>query len=205
MSLGRDDQPVLLIIGGPNGSGKSSAYHDSRIEEDGRYFRIINPDLFAARIARMERLEPEAANLEAVNRIAAWLETSILAGHTVGVETVLSTDKYRPLVTRAKALNYAFWLIYVILDTPERNVERVRLRVRRGGHAVPENKIVDRYSRSLQQLPWFLEQADRALIYDNSGAAPRRIGEKTNGILTISDVAPPALAASVKSLGEEAR
>ena len=37
----------------------------------------------------------------AVRRIEAWLETSIKAHQTVGVETVLSTGKYRRLVTAA--------------------------------------------------------------------------------------------------------
>jgi predicted ABC-type ATPase len=107
------------------------------------------------------------------------------------VETVLSTDKYRRLVTMAKQTGHQFQLIYVVLDNPERNIERIKTRVANGGHAVPDEKVHARYWRSLGQLPWFMDQADHALIYDNSGATPRLAGEKKNARTWI-DVAAPA-------------
>lgn len=196
----RDDAPRFLIIGGPNGSGKSSAYRKSVAETDGHAFLIINPDLFAARIAEAEALPLPAANLQAVQRIEAWLETSILAGHTIGVETVLSTGKYRRLVTKAKALGYIFHFVYVLLEDPLLNIERVGIRVKRGGHAVPEDKIKERYWKSLEQMTWFLEQADQALIYDNSGAMPRRIGMKQGRRIEIDPDAPAVLVERLRTM-----
>ena len=152
----RIERPIFWIIAGPNGSGKTSAYEDLKIETSARSIWIINPDLLSARIAQTERLSLAKANLAAVRRIEAWLETSIGAYQTVGVETVLSTPKYRRLVKAAKAREFEFRLTYVILDSPDRNVERVKIRVRKGGHGVPETKIRERYDRSLRQLPWFL-------------------------------------------------
>lgn len=187
MSRSVADSPHFLIIAGPNGSGKSSAYQASIAEVDGRSFRIINPDLFAARIFEQGQLNAEDANIDAVKRIEAWIETSLLAGHTVGVETVLSTKKYQRLVSLARGLGYRFQLIYVILDDPLRNVERVAIRTRRGGHSVPKDKIIGRYWRSLAQLPWFLAQADDAWLWDNSGATLRVMGQKQNGVLTLDD------------------
>lgn len=169
----------------------------------GRSVWIINPDLLAARIRDVEGLALAAANLEAVRRIEAWLEASIHAHQAVGVETVLSTDKYRRLVTTAKQLGFEVRLIYVCLDSPQRNVERVQLRVRKGGHAVPEDKIVERYARSLEQMPWFLERADQALLFDNSGATPRLIGEKRGGLITLDPDAVPAVAAAVRTIQTE--
>ena len=80
-----------------DGLGKTSAYEDLKIETSARSIWIINPDLLSARIAQTERLPLAKANLAAVRRIEAWLETSIGAYKTVGVETVLSTPKYRRL------------------------------------------------------------------------------------------------------------
>jgi predicted ABC-type ATPase len=103
---------------------------------------------------------------------------------------VLSTDKYRRLVSKAKQLGYAVWLIYVVLDSPERCIERIKLRVLKGGHHVEDDDVRTRYKRSLeQQFPWFLDEADRAWIYDNSGAAPKRIGEKREGVITLDESA----------------
>jgi len=108
---------------------------------------------------------------------------------TIGVETVLSAPKYRRLVKRAKKHQFEFNLIYVLLDSPERNVERVRMRVAKGGHSVRKAKVLDRYDRSLKQLPWFLQQADRAYIFDNSGSEPRQIGEKKDGVVALDPTA----------------
>ncbi len=190
-------------MAGPNGSGKSSVYQDADIELSGRSVWIINPDLLTARIREIEGLELLAANLEAVQRIEAWLETSIKAHQTVGVETVLSTDKYRRLVLLAKRLGFEVRLIYVLLDSPQRNIERVRLRIKKGGHAVPEDKILERHAKSLAQMPWFLEQADQADIFDNSGATPRLTGEKRAGVVTVDKSALPALVAAVRTIQSE--
>jgi predicted ABC-type ATPase len=167
------ERPIFWLVAGPNGSGKSSVYQDADIEAFARSVWIINPDLLTARIREIEGLALRAANLQAVQRIEAWLEASIRAHQTVGVETVLSTSKYRRLVEAAKALRFEVRLTYVILDSAERSIERVRLRVKKGGHDVPKDKIVERYARSLEQLPWFLDQAEQVSIFDNSGAQPR--------------------------------
>jgi predicted ABC-type ATPase len=148
-------------------------------------------------------MAPEPANLAAVQRIEAWLEASIHAHQTVGVETVLSTVKYRRLVLEAKARQYEIRLIYLLLDSPEHNVARVRLRVAKGGHAVPEDKIRDRYARSLEQLPWFLSQAEQAWIFDNSDAVPRRIAQKQDGLVTLDPAALPAIVAAVSRIPPE--
>jgi predicted ABC-type ATPase len=193
------EQPVFLIVAGPNGSGKSSAYQGTDIEAFGRSVWIINPDLLTGRIREIEGLELAAANLAAIRRIEAWLEASIHAHQTVGVETVLSTPKYRRLVEQAKRLGFEVRLIYVLLDSPDRNVERVRLRVMKGGHDVPEDKIRARYVRSLEQLPWFLEHADQAWLFDNSGATPRRIGSKQAGVVTLAENALPAVIGAART------
>lgn len=154
------------------------------------------------RVREAERFAQQEANLAAIQRIERWLESSIDVHKSVGVETVLSTGKYRRLVSKAKQLGFAIWLIYVVLDTPERNIERVGLRVRKGGHAVPDDKIRSRWKRSLEQFPWFLEQADAAWIYDNSGASPRAIGEKRDGVIELDENALPIIIRAVETIAD---
>jgi predicted ABC-type ATPase len=193
-------RPALLIIAGPNGSGKSSTYTDAEVEFSGRTLWINNPDLLTARLQHFENLQLLEANREAVNRIEAWLYASIELHQTVGVETVLSTGKYRKLVEKAKSRGFEFWFFYVLLDSPERNVERVKIRTSRGGHAVPREKIIERYSRSLAQFPWFFAEAQRAWVYDNSGATPRLIADKDDKETRIYEDALPVIKAAVESI-----
>ena len=185
------DTPRLWIVAGPNGSGKTSIYDNADIEDFGRSVWIINPDALAKRIADIEGLELLPANLEAVRRIERWLYASIEAHQTVGVETVLSTPKYRPLLVAAKQKNFTIRLIYVLLNSAALNIERVRIRVAKGGHSVPNEKIVERRAKSLAQLPWFLAQADDAWIFDNSGDRPELIAAKRHGQIAVE---PNALA-----------
>lgn len=139
---------------------------------------IINPDLLAKRIHERENGDAGLANLHAVNRIEAWLYASVNAYQTVGVETVLSSPKYRKLVAEAKGKGFEINLIFVYLRTVDLNIERVRLRVKRGGHDVPEDKIRTRRIRSFDQLSWFFREADRAFIFDNSDAEPKLVFAK---------------------------
>ena len=62
-----------------------------------------------------------------------------------------------------------FRLVYVTTVSPDLNVERVRQRVLSGGHDVPEDRIRSRWDRSMINLTWFAQRADRALVLDNSG------------------------------------
>jgi predicted ABC-type ATPase len=194
------DNPALVIIAGPNGSGKSSAYGNAKLDWEDRIIWINNPDLLTLRLQAAERLDKLTANLEAVNRIEKWLYASIEVHQTIGVETVLSTDKYRKLVTYAKQRGFEFWLIYVVLDSEERNIERVKIRAKSGGHDVPPDKIRERYWRSIQQFPWFLDSADRAWIYDNSGDEPSLIGRKQSGRISIEPNALAVVTQAVKTI-----
>jgi predicted ABC-type ATPase len=194
------ERPTFWIVAGPNGSGKSSLYSNTEIEAFDQSVWIINPDLLTERIRRVENFSQQEANLEAVIRIEAWLDASIRAHQTVGVETVLSTDKYRRLVLAANRNQFEFRLIYVVLASPDLNVERVQTRVKKGGHDVPEHKIRERWDKSIQQLPWFLEQADSAMIFDNSGASPRQIGLKRDGKIIVDPSAPVALLRAIELL-----
>ncbi|MEA1084917.1 hypothetical protein SFC76_11660 [Sphingomonas sp. CD22] len=79
----------------------------------------------------------EAANLAAVQRVEQWLEASIAAYQTIGVETVLSSPKYRRLVEMARQRGFEIRMIYVVLDTVDLQLSRIRNRVAEGGHDVP--------------------------------------------------------------------
>ncbi len=130
-------------------------------------------------IAEHEHTDGTAANLAAVQRIEHWLNASLEVYQTIGVETVLSSPKYRSLVERAHARGFQVSMIYVLLDSPELQIERVRIRVEGGGHDVPEDKIRSRRTRSFEQLAWFAEHVDRLAVFDNSSGEPILVASKS--------------------------
>jgi predicted ABC-type ATPase len=139
---------------------------------------IVNPDLLTKRLQSSEGLGLAEANLAAVQRIEAWLEASIDVHQTIGVETVLSTPKYRQLVSKAKQRGFEFRLIYVFVDSLERQLERIRFRVAKGGHDVPADKVEARRARSFGEFSWFFWKADKAWVFDNSGSEPKLVAWK---------------------------
>jgi predicted ABC-type ATPase len=186
----KPERPVLWIVAGPNGSGKSSLYNRTDIEGWGGSVWIINPDLLTAKIVEEERLAAEDANLAAVQRVEAWLYASIDAYQTIGVETVLSSSKYRALVERAHDRGFLVRMIYVVLANVELQRARIRQRVQDGGHDVPADKVADPRRRSFEQLCWFAEQVDDLFVFDNSSGPPDLVVQKTAGRLQIMGEMP---------------
>jgi predicted ABC-type ATPase len=186
-------RPRLWIVAGPNGSGKSTVYgRNDLVGFDGSVW-IINPDLLTVRLQETESLPLLDANLSAVQRIEAWLDASIRVHQTIGVETVLSSSKYRRLIEMARSHDFEVHLIYVFVDSVEEQLNRIRHRVAKGGHDVPADKVRLRRTRSFEQLEWFFYQSDRAWVYDNSGAELELVAQKGDGKVRVKSDAIPEL------------
>ena len=71
----------------------------------------------------------------------------------------------------AKARKYNVMLLFVGTVSVELNLERVRSRVVKGGHDVPEEDQRRRFPRSMRNLRTALSLADEAILYDNSTSA----------------------------------
>ncbi len=98
-------------------------------------------------------------------------------------ETVMSHPGKVEFLRQARQQGYRTYLYYIATDDPTINTNRVRNRVRQGGHDVPEDKIVKRYYASLGLLMEAIRETDRAYVFDNSGnnKASTWLAEITNG------------------------
>ncbi len=98
-------------------------------------------------------------------------------------ETVMSSPDKIDILKQAQNLGYRTYLYFVATENPIINISRVKNRVANGGHNVPENKIIDRYYRSLNYLMDAIKNTNRAYIFDNSGSQLQFIAEITDGNL----------------------
>lgn len=157
--------PVLHLLAGPNGAGKSSYVHDVLRPVTGLPF--INADEIAAELwpaAQVEHAYDAAQVAEAQRR------EMIAGGSSFISETVFSHPSKVQLVADAVDAGYLVHL-HVIMVPVELTVQRVLERVRRGGHAVPEQKIRDRYDRLWDHVRQAIQIADVAEVFDNSSAS----------------------------------
>jgi predicted ABC-type ATPase len=66
-------------------------------------------------------------------------------------------------------------LTYIGINNPDTNLQRVRSRVKLGGHDVYQSDILRRYERSLTNLSKVAKIVDRLILYDNSTAAGHQL------------------------------
>lgn len=188
------DVPELWIVAGPNGAGKTTAVQKAPINGVLPGVTFLNPDdrtllkLRAAGYQGFADAPPDVQRrffFEAADEVSAELDVALGRAEKVGVETVLSSDKYDALVEKVLAASGIVGLIYVALSSPDLARERVAARVRRGGHGVPDDKIVQRWQRSLDRLAWFAARASVFMVYDNSdsdpAASPRLLASGAGG------------------------
>ena len=161
--------PVLVVVAGPNGSGKSTLTARTRLQ---RVATLIDPDAIAR---RLDPDLPSRAAIQAGREAILQSRSCIADRRRFAVETTLAG--HGPVATIREALAAAFktYVLYVGLGDPELQMERVRLRVLKGGHDVPDDDIRRRYVRSLDRVPEALTIAHRGTVVDNSGSAPRRM------------------------------
>lgn len=97
-------------------------------------------------------------------------------------ETVMSSADKLQTLQRAQSAGFRNYLYYVATEDPLINIGRIKHRVRTGGHPVPDNRVIERYHRSLALLLDAIRLTNRAYIFDNSGQTKVWIAEITEGI-----------------------
>ncbi|MDZ4811742.1 MAG: AAA family ATPase [Pseudomonadota bacterium] len=180
--MARCTDPWFVLIAGVNGSGKSTFARPETIaglleESDADFIEVINPDTETQRIrAANPHLALGEANLIAAVTCENAARERIAAkrGH-FAIETVLSTDKYRDIVSHAIRLGWRFLFVYIVIDSVEESKRRVAFRVKHGGHDVPEDKLRKRWNLSRANMPWFWSAATSAFLFRN----PPDFGEPT--------------------------
>jgi len=174
--------PQLLVLAGPNGAGKTTFAQEILARE------IASGDfLNADDIAR--ELNPdsvEEAALVAGRALVEERRRRILQGRSFVVETTLSGRGLLRELQQASRRGFETGLHFLFAPNPDLCVERVALRVQRGGHAIPRDVVVRRFFRGLALLPLYLDVVQRAAIWDVS-RRPRPIAQKAAGKLKVLD------------------
>ncbi|WP_213806523.1 hypothetical protein [Granulicella sp. dw_53] len=95
------------------------------------------------------------------------------------------------MVDRAKAVGFNLMVVFVGTTSVEINVERVKARVKKGGHDVPEEDQRRRYPRTLAHMKRLLPLADLAIFLDNSSErGPILVGFGRHGKVNWNEPVP---------------
>ncbi len=176
----------LYIIAGCNGAGKTTASFTILPE-------ILHCDEFvnADEIARgISPFHPEGVAIEAGRVMQRRIAELIHKQKSFAFETTLSGKAYQSLIKTAKENGYHISLLYFWLQSVELACERVRIRVKEGGHDIKPDVIGRRYKSGIQNLfSLYLPIVDEVFIMDNSYIKHELIArKKMNGDLVIIDL-----------------
>jgi predicted ABC-type ATPase len=156
----------VYVLAGTNGAGKSSI--------GGAMFRLrganyFNPDEAArAILARNPGASPIEANSAAWHEGKRLLERAMAEKLDFAIETTLGGDTIASLLSQAAAKGIEVRVWYAGLSSPELHIARVRARVAKGGHDIPEADIRRRYDQSRINLIRLLPKLAELRLFDNS-------------------------------------
>lgn len=156
---GLESRPLLVAIAGPNGAGKTTFFHSHLASFGGKF---VNADDLAQELS----LTP----YEAMKLTDFIRQQLIVQKQSFAFETVFSDpvgDKLR-FLQEAEESGYHVILCFIGLSSAAQSLERVAMRVSRGGHSVPQAKLRARYPRTLRNLQRALPEIPRVLIFDQS-------------------------------------
>jgi predicted ABC-type ATPase len=158
LKLTLDERPLVIAITGPNGAGKSTFY-ETQLKSYG--LRFVNAD----NLARQLNLDAykAASAADAVRRELVRQRQSFC------FETVFSDpvgDKVA-FLSEVEKLGYRVILCFIGISAAEVSEQRVAMRVSKGGHDVPQQKIAERYGRTLKNLKLAIQALPDVRVFDN--------------------------------------
>ena len=169
-------QPTAYIIAGPNGAGKTT-FAMEFLPKIAGCPNFVNFDLIARGLSP---LNPEAAVIEAGRLFMRKIRALISSRSDFGFETTLSGTTYLSLIRGMRREGYVIRVYYLWLPNVQLALKRISDRVRRGGHAIPEDVVKRRFGKSISNLIHrYLPLASYCAIFDNSSANPILVYERT--------------------------
>lgn len=167
--------PRIYVLAGVDGAGKSSIAGAAFRQSGGQYF---NPDEAARELkSRRAGLSQAAANGAAWQQGRRLLERAIAERLDYAFESTLGASTLPALLTQAAGKGFEVRIWYAGLASPEQHLARVRARVARGGHDIPEADIRRRYEHSRLNLIALLPHLAALRVYDNSAEADPAAGK----------------------------
>lgn len=159
-------KPTLLLIAGPNGSGKTTVTRRLRLDRWSEGVEYLNPDDIAR--DRFGDWNSPTAVLEAARWTTNRREELLAQRRSLAFETVFSAPDKVDFLRRASAAGYFVRMFFVGTAHPSINAGRIVRRVMDGGHSVPIDRVISRFTKSMKNLRSSVTHADRVYVFDNS-------------------------------------
>jgi len=159
-------QAEIIVLAGVNGAGKSSI--------GGAYLRANAAGYFNPyEVARQYQQANPGTDIKTANAIALemgkrGLEQVMQHGGVFAFETTLGGNTLMSLLLEAAQAGARIHIWYAGLSSVELHLKRVRARVAKGGHDIPEADIRRRWVQSHLNLIRLIPSVTSLRVFDNS-------------------------------------
>ncbi|MFH0790654.1 MAG: zeta toxin family protein [Candidatus Omnitrophota bacterium] len=149
--------PKILVFAGANGSGKTTLAN-SVVESN---MKFINADKIKDR--------DNLSYIEASKKAITLIDGCISKGASFSFETTMSGLTLQNKFEQLKQKKYHIAVFYLFVHPVELLIERIKERVKKGGHFVDDKDVVRRYYRSTVNF-WNIYRyyADEWIIINNN-------------------------------------
>ena len=175
--------PRIYVLAGVDGAGRSSIAGAAFRAYGADYY---NPDEVARALKTANPgLTQAQANSAAWQHGRALLERAIAERLDFAFETTLGAGTIPRLLAWAAKNGIEVHVWYAGLATPELHIARVRARVARGGHDIPEDAIRRRFEHSRLNFIELMPVLVALRVYDNSADADPADGKEPRPVLVL--------------------
>lgn len=176
IQLNYDNIPLAVFLLGTNGSGKSSLRNYLNLSD---IQTNIDPDV----LNRIYKAKfPRTYQIEAGKQALKMYDDALSSGMNICLESTLAGRGTMQRIMAAKAQGYHTIAYYIGLNSIELNLERIAMRVARGGHDIAEALVRKRYFESADNLLKVMPSIDVLHVVDNSDAYFRQQFDVVSGV-----------------------
>jgi len=187
--------PKLYIIAGPNGAGKTT-FAKEFLPHYAKCPNFVNADLIAAGLSPFF---PSNVSIKAGKLLLGQVKEFIHQKSDFAFESTLAGRSYVSLIQDVKHRGYSVTIFFLWIPDVKLARERIKQRVKDGGHNVPFVDIKRRFKRSRENfLKLYEPLCDSWLLFDNASGKPQEIAQQDQGCVKIinkeyysSFMAPP--------------
>lgn len=153
---------ICYIYAGVNGAGKTTLYNMNQDKDLG--IRINIDEILHDSKGDWKNDDDQR---KATAKAFDLLQECLKEGKTFNYETVFTGD-IDSFLQKIKNSGYRIHVHYIGLDNYSIAIERIKNRENKGGHSIPKEDVIRRYTESLNNLKRAIELCDRVFIYDNT-------------------------------------
>lgn len=123
---------------------------------------------------------------EAIRKINDCLEKEI----SFTQETTLSGVRTLKTIKQARDKSYFVRLYYVGVSSSAESIKRIKNRVEKGGHNIPDEDVIRRYSKRFEDLARVLPYCNEVRFFDNENGFAEKAEYKNGELVTKGRIIP---------------